>query len=49
LVFTPTTLGARLNFGLTCRTSVVSPPRAAEMSEMFINRLLRVARTRAGV
>jgi hypothetical protein len=47
LVFTPTTIGNRLNFGLTCRTSVVPPARAAEMSAMFMHRLLRVAR--AGV
>ena len=42
LVFTPTTLGSRLNFGLTCRTSVVPPERAEEMSRMFIDRLMRV-------
>ena len=43
LVFTPTTLGKRLNFGLTCRTSVVPPARAEAMSGTFAERLMRVA------
>jgi hypothetical protein len=44
LVFTPTTLGKRLNFGLTCRSSVVPPERAEAMSRTFADRLMRVAR-----
>lgn len=43
LVFTPTTLGQRLNFGLTCRSAVVPPDRAAAMSATFTHGLLRVA------
>ena len=43
LVFTPTTLGERLNFGLTFRESVVSPDRAAALSATFADRLTRVA------
>jgi hypothetical protein len=46
LVFTPTTLGKRLNFGLTCRTSVVPPARAEAMSRTFAERLVRVAEAR---
>jgi hypothetical protein len=45
LVFTPTTLGHRLNFGLTCRTSIIPPDRAAGISRMFIDRLDEFART----
>jgi hypothetical protein len=43
LVFTPTTLGERLNFGLTFRESVVSLDRAAALSATFADRLTRVA------
>jgi hypothetical protein len=39
LVFTPTTLGTRLNFGLTCRESVIPRSEATRLAQMFINRL----------
>ncbi len=43
LVFTPTTLGSRVNFGLTCRESVVPIQTAMEMSRTFTQRLMRFA------
>ncbi|MGH7343296.1 MAG: hypothetical protein ACREK4_00160 [Candidatus Rokuibacteriota bacterium] len=39
VIVTPTTLGDRLNFGLTCRESVISSAQAAEMATMFVSRL----------
>jgi hypothetical protein len=39
LVFTPTTLGKQLNFGLTCRGAALAPAEANELAGMFINRL----------
>jgi NRPS condensation-like uncharacterized protein len=44
LVLTPTTLGDRINFGLTCRESVIDAERAMRMSEAFQQRLTRFAR-----
>ena len=43
VVLTPTTLGDRLNFGLTCRQSVISSAQAPEMARMFVSRLRRFA------
>lgn len=43
LVFTPTTLGDQLHFGLTYRPSVIPTPRAAQMAEMFTQRLRALA------
>lgn len=43
LVFTPTTLGRRLNFGLTCRNSLVLPDAATQMARRFAQRLARFA------
>ena len=39
LVFTPTTLGKQLNFGLTCRGAAIGPEASAELAGMFLNRL----------
>ncbi len=39
LVFTPTTIGRSMNFGLTCRTSVIPPERATMLASAFIQRL----------
>jgi hypothetical protein len=43
LVFTPTTLGSQLNFGLTCRGSVIPPQQAPKLAEMFVKRLQQFA------
>jgi hypothetical protein len=43
LVFTPTTLGDRLNFGFTYRPSLIRPDRAGEMADYFIRRLQAIA------
>jgi len=43
LVFTPTTLGDQLRFGLTYRPSVIPPGDAAKMAELFRNRLKTIA------
>jgi len=43
LVFTTTTLGARLNFGLTCRRSVVPLELQHALANGFISRLLNIA------
>jgi hypothetical protein len=43
VILTPTTLGDRLNFGLTCRESVIPPAQATEMATMFVSRLQRFA------
>ena len=42
LVFTTTTLGNRLNVGLTYRQSVVSDETAKQISQQFCERLIRV-------
>lgn len=47
LVFTPTTLGGRMNFGLTCRDSVVAPDRAAAIADAFRAELVHFAARRA--
>jgi hypothetical protein len=44
LVFTPTTLGDRLQFGLTYRPSVIPPDRAARMANHFVERLRALAK-----
>jgi hypothetical protein len=44
VVFTPTTLGRRLQFGLTCRDAVVPPHRATEIAEFFTTRLNELTR-----
>jgi len=43
LVFTPTTLGSKFNFGLTCRDSVIPKSDAARLAKMFVTRLERFA------
>ncbi len=43
LVFTPTTLGDSLNFGLTCRSSVVPCDQSSAMADSFITRLKHLA------
>jgi hypothetical protein len=43
LVFTPTTLGDRLNVGLTCRESVIPRDRADSLFAVFLDRLQRFA------
>jgi hypothetical protein len=43
LVFTPTTLGRRMNFGLTCRQSVIPPQGAEAMATSFRDRLVQFA------
>jgi hypothetical protein len=44
LVFTTTTLGERLNFGLTCRRSVVPLELQHAIAGAFTNRLVEIAR-----
>lgn len=44
VVFTPTTLGNRLHFGLTCRNSVVSPEQAGRLATFFRDRLTELSR-----
>ena len=39
LVFTPTTLGRQLNFGLTCRDCLIPSEQSPELAAMFIRRL----------
>jgi hypothetical protein len=46
LVFTPTTLGDRLNVGLTYRTSIIPDETARSMAESFVCRLRRLTETR---
>ena len=43
LVFTPTTLGDRLHFGLTYRPSLIAPPIADQMAAYFTQRLTTLA------
>jgi hypothetical protein len=43
LVFTPTTLGDHLHFGLTYRPSLIAPPQACEMAAHFTQRLRSLA------
>jgi hypothetical protein len=43
VVFTPTTLGDRLNLGLTCRAVLISPQSQQALGEAFITRLCRFA------
>lgn len=43
LVFTPTTIGSQMNFGVTCRESVVSVDRAMQISQRFRERLMQFA------
>ncbi|MGH7179587.1 MAG: condensation domain-containing protein [Tepidisphaeraceae bacterium] len=43
IVFTPTTLGNRLNFGLTCRDVVLPRCRSGAVADTFSNRLVRFA------
>lgn len=43
LVFTPTTLGEHLHFGLTYRPSVIPADRANQMAEFFTRRLRSIA------
>jgi hypothetical protein len=45
LVFTPTTLGDHLNFGLTCRASVVTRDRTEMIARTFIEQLDKLAKT----
>jgi hypothetical protein len=44
IVFTTTTLGQKLNFGLTCRESVVPRDLAAQIAASFSERLIHIAR-----
>jgi hypothetical protein len=44
VVFTPTTLGDRLNVGLTCRESVVSHEKTGELFAIFLDQLERFAK-----
>ena len=39
LVFTPTTLGDHLHFGLTYRPALIPPERACQMAQHFTHRL----------
>lgn len=43
IVFTPTTLGDRLNLGLTCRAVLLSPQSQRSLGDAFIARLVRFA------
>jgi hypothetical protein len=43
LVFTPTTLGEHLHFGLTYRPSLIPPDRACQMAQHFTHRLRSLA------
>jgi len=45
LVFTPTTLGDRLSFGLTCRASIIPEDRARKIASAFVERLDILAKT----
>ena len=45
LVFTPTTLGEHLHFGLTYRPALIPPDRAGPMAEHFAQRLRSLAST----
>jgi hypothetical protein len=47
MVFTPTTLGTGINFGLTCRESVISPELQQRIASQFTRRLCEIARSRA--
>jgi hypothetical protein len=46
VVFTPTTLGGRLNFGLTCRESVVPRCQAPALAALFLSQLRQFADAR---
>ena len=43
VVFTTTTLGDRLHFGLTCRDSVVPPDRAQLLADTFAKQLQQMS------
>jgi hypothetical protein len=43
VVFTPTTLGRQLNFGLTCRESVIPQERAGALADLFLRQLQQFA------
>lgn len=43
LVFTPTTLGQHLHFGLTYRPALIPPDQAQNMASFFLNRLRQIA------
>jgi hypothetical protein len=45
VVFTPTTLGRQLNFGLTCRQSVIPQERASALAGAFLRELQQFADT----
>jgi hypothetical protein len=43
VVFTPTTLGRQLNFGLTCRESVIAQEHAPALADLFLRQLQQFA------
>jgi len=43
LVITPTTLGNRLHFGMTCRESILGPADRAAVAELIRQQLLGLA------
>jgi hypothetical protein len=45
LVFTPSTLGDKLHFGLTCKSAIISPQGAKVVADDFANNLLAMMRT----
>jgi hypothetical protein len=45
IVFTTTTLGEQLNFGLTCRESVIPRDLSAQIAALFCQRLMQIAHT----
>jgi hypothetical protein len=49
VVFTPTTIGDSLNFGLTCRDSVVPPSLSPQLAGRFIERLQELAQVAASM
>ena len=43
VVFTPSTLGERLHFGLTCKTAIISPQMAKVVADDFAQNLITIA------
>ena len=44
VVFTPSTLGDKMHFGLTCKTSIISSQMAQVVANDFSNNLVAIAR-----
>ena len=44
VVFTPSTLGEKLHFGLTCRSAIISPEKAKALANEFSESLIAMSR-----